>query len=642
MRFDGRLLASAGLVLAFGAAAAPASGAHAQSLNDLQTMSIADLANVDVSSVSKTSESLSDAPAAIFVISHDDIARSGATSIPEMLRLAPNLQVAQLSGGKYVITARGFSGNSSAQNFSDKLLVLIDGRSVYSPLFSGVYWDLQDVLPEDIDRIEVISGPGATLWGANAVNGVINIVTRKSSETQGALLTVGGGNQEQSASFRYGGRVGQALTWRIYAKGFIDDDTVTASGAKAHDNWSKPQGGFRMDWAPPGGDVVTLQGDAYEGTDAQDGAPDEDITGRNILARWTHPGAGGSSLQVQAYYDGMGRLTEQNGGDFRVDTYDIDVQDSFNLGRRNQVVLGGGFRSANYLIHGAGALDFSPNSGALNLANVFVQDSLSVTGTVKLILGLKVEDDPYSGVSVLPNARLSWKPAPSTLLWVAGSRAIRSPTPFDRDVVESVGGSPFLIGGPDFQPEKLDAFEAGARVQPSSRLSFSVSGFYNDYDDLRSVGPKPGGFLPLRWGNAVEGETYGVEAWGEFKAASWWRLSAGFNLLYEHLRVTPGQVDLLGVSQEGDDPEHQAQVRSSMNLGDKVTLDADLRYVGALPDPHVPAYVELGGRLAWNVTDHVQLSLAGLNLLHDHHQERPAAVANAVPRSVFAELRLHF
>ena len=642
MRFSRGLLASAGLALTFGAVAAPLTGARAQSLNDLQNMSIADLANVDVSSVTKTTQSLSDAPAAIYVIGHDDIVRSGATSIPEILRLAPNLQVAQTSAGKYVITARGFSGNSADQNFSDKLLVLIDGRSVYTPLFSGVYWDMQDVLPEDIDRIEVISGPGATLWGANAVNGVINIVTRKSSETQGALLTVGGGNQEKSASFRYGGRAGQNLTWRVYAKGFIDDDTVTASGAKAHDNWSKPQGGFRMDWSPTSGDVVTLQGDAYAGSDAQDGAPDEDITGRNILARWTHPGAAGSSLQVQAYYDGMGRATEQNNGDFWVDTYDIDIQDSFNLGKRNQVVLGGGFRSANYNIHGSGGLDFAPPKGALNLGDVFVQDSLSVTRTVTLILGLKLEDDPYSGLSVLPNARLSWKPMPSTLLWVAGSRAIRSPTPFDRDVVESVGGSPFLIGGPNFQPEKLDAFEAGARVQPSARLSFSISGFYNDYDDLRSLGINPGGFLPLRWGNAIEGETYGAEAWGEFRAASWWRLSAGFNVLYEHLRAAPGQVDLLGVSQEGDDPEHQASIRSSMNLGAKVTLDADLRYVGALPDPHVPSYVELGGRLAWNVTDRVQLSLAGLNLLHDHHQERPAAFANAVPRSVFAEMRLHF
>ena len=301
-RHFGRGERLASLTALIGALALPASAARAQSLEELQHMSLEELAAVQVSSVTKTSESLSSAPAAIYVISHNDIVRSGASGIPEMLRLAPNLQVFQTGASGYTVTARGFNGSSAAQNFSDKLLVLIDGRSVYTPLYSGVYWDIQDVLPQDIDRIEVISGPGAALWGANAVNGVINIITLKSSETQGGVLQVGAGNLERSASFRYGGKAGGDLAWRVYAKGFIRNDSRTESGVDAHDGWSKPQGGFRLDWTPAN-KTFTLQGDLYRGTEAQAGAVDQFIDGQNVTARWTHPWAGGSSLQVQAYYD---------------------------------------------------------------------------------------------------------------------------------------------------------------------------------------------------------------------------------------------------------------------------------------------------------------------------------------------------
>ena len=623
-----------------GLMAALASSAHAQSVEDLRNLSIGELSDIDVSSVTKTTQPLGDAPAAIYVITHDDIIRSGAQSVPEMLRLAPNLQVVQTSASNYVVTARGFSGNSAAQAFSDKLLVLIDGRSVYTPLFSGVYWDMQDVLPEDVERIEVISGPGATLWGANAVNGVINIITRKSSETQGGVLDVGAGNLGRSASLQYGGRISPDLTYRLYAKGFIDNDTETPAGAKAHDGWYKPQGGFRIDWTP-GADAVTLQGDAYQGAEEQAGADDESISGRNVMARWTHGFSGGSSLQVQAYYDRTSRSTAGGGGSFALDTYDLDLQHSFTLDAHNDLVWGGGFRISEYEIVNNDSLLFIPTSRTLNLGNAFIQDSLSLGPALKLILGLKLENDPYSGLTPLPSARISWKASNSTLLWAAVSRAIRSPTPFDVDVQERLGGMLFLTGNEDFQPETLTAYELGARIQPSSRLSVSVSAYYNVYDDLRSIEVQSGGFLPLHWGNMMQGRTYGVEAWGDYRVTDWWRLTAALEVQHESFSFKPGASGILGVAQAGDDPHHQASLRSSMNLGRAFTLDADLRYVGVLPDPHVPSYVELNGRLGWNVTERVQLSLSGFNLLHDRHMEFPAP-ANAIPRSVFAEARLRF
>ncbi len=619
--------------VAFGAAQA-----RAQSVEELQQLSIGELSNLDVSSVSKAAQPLSEAPASIFVITHDVIARYGATTVPEMLRLAPNLFVAQTSASDYVVTARGFSGNSQAQSFSDKLLVLIDGRTVYTPLFSGVYWDMQGVLPEDIDRIEVISGPGATLWGANAVNGVINIITRKSYETQGGFAEVGGGNLQRYAAARYGGRISPSLTWRAYVQEVYGTDTLTSTGAPASDHWSRPQGGFRLDWTPRASDTVTLQGDAYYGTEVATTS----IGGGNLTARWNHNWAGGSNLQVQAFFDRVVRGTDNAGGSgFWQNIYDLDAQNSFRLGERNLIVWGGGVRFTQYKIAGAGSLQFSPPARTLDLENGFVQDTITLAKPLKLTLGLKLEDDPYAGLSVLPSARLAWTPSQSLMFWAAVSRAIRSPTPFDADVREFAGPTLFLKGNPAFETEKLTAYEVGVRAQPFSRFSFSASGFFNVYNDLRNIEFTPGSFVPLFWGNGMEGYTYGFEGWGQFQATNWWRLMAGLNLLSEHLKFEPGASTLLGIPQNVNDPSRQATLRSSMNLGPKVTLDADLRYVGVLPDPHVPSYVELNGRIGWAVTPKLELAVSGFNLLHDHHQEFPGP-AGQVPRSVFAEVRARF
>ena len=617
--------------------------AHAQSVEDLQQLSISELANVDVSSVSKASQPLSEAPASIYVITHDDIVRSGATNIPEILRLAPNLFVAQTSASDYTITARGFSGNSAAQSFSDKLLVLIDGRTVYTPLYSGVYWDMQGVLPEDIDRIEVISGPGATLWGANAVNGVINIVTKKSYDTQGGFAEVGGGNLERFGAVRYGGRISENLTWRAYAMEYYGVDTLTSTGAPADDHWSRPQGGFRLDWTPRSSDTVTLQGDAYYGTEVTTST----IGGGNLTGRWDHTWSGGASLQLQAFYDRTVRGSDSTGGAaFWQNLYDLDGQNSFNLGSRNQIVWGGGIRITQYRIRGnplnaSTALQFSPDARALDLENGFVQDTITLAKPLKLIVGLKLEDDPYSGLSALPSVRLSWTSGQDIMLWAAASRAIRSPTPFDVDVREYSGSNLFVSGNPNFQTEKLTAYEVGVRAQPMPRLTFSASGFFNNYNDLRNLQITPTVFFPIYWGNQIEGYTYGFEGWGQFQATPWWRWMAGLNLLSEHLKPQPGTFALLPVSQDVNDPSRQAVLRSSMNLGPHVTFDADLRYVGALPDPHIPSYVELNSRIAWALTQHLELAVSGFNLLHARHQEYPGP-AGEIPRSLFAELRARF
>jgi iron complex outermembrane receptor protein len=608
-------------------------------VDKLKSYSLEDLTQVEVTSVSKRGEALHQAPAAIYVITHEDIARSGATSLPEILRLAPNLLVSQTGASRYVITARGHAGNPAAQAFANKLLVLIDGRSVYTPIFSGVYWDMQDVLPADIDRIEVISGPGATLWGANAVNGVINITTRAAADTQGGFLRLAAGTRQRAARFRYGGQVGETIAWRVYAGSFYEESLKDPAGARLHDHWSKPQAGFRVDWRASPADMVTLQGDAYDGYEAQVGARAETIRGGNLTARWDHDWAGGSNLRVQAYYDRAERGFEVNGVPLEVKTYDLDVQHSFPIGKRNDIVWGGGVRSSRYVIDNSPTLQFAPPRRTLRLANIFAQDTITLTPTAKLVVGVKVEDDPYVGPEVLPNLRLSWAANEATMVWAAVSRAVRSPTPLDRDVVEIVG-VPFLLGGPRFRTEKLIAYELGLRSQLSPRARFSVSGFYNEYDDLRSVELTPVTFLPLVFDNKLRGHTYGVEAWGDYDLAPWWRLSGGVTYLDQKYRFRAGSSRLAGPGQAGDDPKYQASLKSAMNLGARATLDAALRYVSPMPDPRVSDYVELNARLAWNLTERVQVSISGRNLLHDRHVEYPQGAA--IPRSAFVDLQWRF
>jgi iron complex outermembrane receptor protein len=594
---------------------------------DLRSLSIDELANIEVYSVSKSGEPLSQAPAAIYVITRDDIRRYGAKTIPEMLRLAPNLQVARDSALGYAISARGF--NSSPPN---KLLVLVDGRSVYTPLYSGVFWDSVNVLPEDIERIEVISGPGATLWGANAVNGVINIITRNSRDTQGALVTANGGNKDNGLAARFGGSIGDNLTYRIYAMNSQHGNTVTAEGIDANDGWSNLQGGFRVDWNRAS-NAVTFQGDIFDG---KAGPSEVEVAGHNLLARWNHDFGGGSALQAQAYYDFTSRDSSLGLAD-EVEVFDVDLQHTFSLGDRHRIVWGGGYRIIMDEFTNAPTGAFlSPTSRTLDLGNLFIEDTVSITESVDLIAGLKLEMNSYTDLAAMPTVRATWSVTDTDLIWAAVSRAVRTPSRFDRDVYQAAGPILVIGGGPDFQDENLTAFELGYRGQFSARASLSVSAYYNDYDDVRTLELAPtgsipvstggiSGFLPATFQNMMEGSIYGLEVWGIYNLADWWRLSAGFNALEENLRLKAGSLDVSlyaqGASAAGNDPSYQFSMRSAMNLGQRWELDLGLRGVSALPNPEVPGYVELDARLGWRIWDNVELSIAGFNLLHDHHAE---------------------
>ena len=616
--------------------------ADASAPDDLTQLSLSDLAKIEVTSVSKTSEVLQRAPAAIYVISHDDIERSGVTSVPEALRLAPNLLVTQTSSSAYVISARGFSGNSNSQNFSNKLLILIDGRSVYTPLYSGIYANTLDVMLEDIDRIEVISGVGATLWGANAMNGVINIITRASYLTQGSFLDVAGGDQQQLGGARFGGRINSDATFRVYGFGFHRGAMELTDGSSAHDGWSKGQAGFRADWTTEA-DSLTVQGDFYRGTENILDASDGSLLGANLVTRYQHHSAI-VDTQAQLYIDQTEQFGPAGGTAFVVHTYDFELQQTIAAGSRNRLVWGGGERLYRYAITNTPTFLFEPPNRDLTLGDVFVQDTLTLTHTLSAVFGVKLEDDPFSGWTPLPDARLSWAMTDHATLWAAASRAIRSPTPFDTEVIEKLGTITYLAANAQFRPEEVRAYEFGARLQPSADVSLTVAAFYNDYDDLRTVDPASSTvFLPLYWGNFMRGDTYGVDAWASWQLTDWWRLSPGVTWVRERLAFKPGANQLLGVGQAADDPSSHATLASSMRLPQHLSFDASFRYVGALPDPALPHYYDLDARLGWQATPAVELSMRGSNLLHARHFELPATAAGEqITRSVIAEARLKF
>jgi iron complex outermembrane receptor protein len=597
---------------------------------DLSQMTLEELSNIEISSVSKKPEPLSDAPAAVYVITQEDIRRSGATSIPEILRLAPNLQVARVDASQYAITARGF--NSTTAN---KLLVLIDGRSVYTPLYSGVFWDAQDVMIEDIERIEVISGAGGTLWGANAVNGVINIITRKSGDTQGGLVSAGAGNAENGASARYGGKLGEDASYRIYGKKFNRDNTVMANGSDVADAWHKGQLGFRMDKTGTG-DTLTLQGDAYDGAIDQAVYDNKEISGGNLIARWNRELQDGASLQVQTYYDHTRRIYPGTFGEV-LDTYDVNVQHGFHWRTKHDFVWGGGYRYSRDAVTNSAALAFLPADKDLTLGNIFAQDDITLAERLKLTAGLRLERNNYTGLENQPNIRLAWKPSDQALLWSSIARAVRTPSRIDREFF--VPGSPpyfFLGGGPDFQSEKLTAYEIGYRVEPSAQASLSISTFYNVYDQLRSIEPA-GGTNVLA--NMMEGDTYGVETWGSYSISEWWQLKAGYTYLNVDLRFKSGSGDIAGVQAAGNDPRHRFSLRSMMDLEHDLSLDIALRAVSPLPNPGVPGYVALDSNLGWRISRDMELSISGFNLLGNQHPEFGAATARSeIGRTFYAKM----
>jgi iron complex outermembrane receptor protein len=603
-------------------AAAAERGVKPAARADLSSLSIEELGDIEISSVSKKAEPLRGAASSVYVITRDDIRRYGATSIPEILRLAPNLQVARVDASQYAITARGF--NSTTAN---KLLVLIDGRTVYTPLFSGVFWDVQDTLIEDIERIEVISGPGGTLWGSNAVNGVINIITRNSQDTVGALASAVGGTDERGGSARFGAKLGEHATYRVYGKGFARDNTENSADKSARDSWSKGQLGVRADWARAG-DTVMLDGAGYGGSIDQRNNKNKAVSGAHLLGRWHRALKNDAAIQAQAYYDFTRRDYPGTFGE-TLHTFDIDLQHRLAFGAKHDFVWGGGYRLSHDEVDNEPVLAFLPARRNLHLANVFVQDAIALTESLELTVGAKLEYNVYTRFEIQPNARLAWDLRDYGVLWSAVSRAVRTPSRLDRELF-TPGNPPFLIaGGPDFKSESLIAYELGYRAQPFAQASLSISTFYNVYDNLRSIEPISGVLPPFVIDNEMKGETYGVETWGSYRVREWWRLSAGYNFVKKRLRLKPGSRDPNGVRAAGNDPEHQFSARSAINLPHNVEFDLALRWIDRLPAPTVSGYAALDARLGWHVSKDVELSLAGFNLTDRRHPEFGAKPARS-------------
>ncbi len=625
------------------------------SIQSLKNMSIEQLMNLDVTSVARHSQKLLDAPSAIQVVTGDDIEESGASSIPEALRLADNLDVAQKNSHDWGISARGFN-----TDLANKLLVMIDGRTVYTPLFSGVFWDEQDYLLKDIDRIEVISGPGGTQWGANAVNGVINITTKNAKDTQGLYAEGGGGTELRDfAGVRYGGTLAPGVYFRIYGKYADHGDQVLANGASATDSWSKAQGGFRIDSEASPDNTFTLQGDAYGGHDNLQTGGQDRTNGGNVLGRWVRTFSDESDLHLQLYYDRthltdpvsafmLGKLVIAPPGTLKDDlsTYDLDFQHRFPLGEYNRILWGLGYRFTDDEVVNAPALAFFPATLEQRLFSGFAQDEIALGQDWSFIAGSKFEHNDYTGFEAEPNARLKWNVGPARMLWAAISRAVRTPSRIDRDLSEPA--PPHIVvlrGDANFTSESVMAYEAGYRTQLWSKFTASLSTFYNYYDNVRSTSTTPKTVLPFYFANNLEGETYGAEFSGTYQVAGNWRLHAGYDLLKEHLRIKPGETDLNDALNETSDPEQQWSLRSSLDLPQNVELDTTLRWVGTLhnnngPTPGtVPSYFELDARLGWQATQNLELSVVGENLLHHHHPEYgfPGPTREEILRSVYGK-----
>jgi iron complex outermembrane recepter protein len=622
---------------------APAAG---QDATELKRLALEDLMEVDVTSVSRRTEPISEAPAAVDVITGDQIRRSGATTLAEVLRLATGLEVARVDGTTWAISARGFNGTAS-----NKLLVLMDGRSVYTPLFSGVFWDVQDTFLADVDRIEVIRGPGATLWGANAVNGVINIITRPASRTQGGRIEVASGNQERGfAAMRYGDELGRSAHYRAYAKFNNQDPQLTQSGASAGDPLRRVQLGGRIDWAVSPKTQIAVIGDGNAGSMGRVDRPTTDVHDANILARIRHETARGAELQLQAYYDRTFRSTP---GSFEEDrgTWDLDVQYRTRVNGRHMLLAGGGYRlsrdrtSVPPMPGGAvgAAAVFAPASRQAALLAGFAQDEITVIPKrVTLTVGARGEHNEFSGFEFQPTVRARWIPKPRNILWGAVSRAVRTPTRLDVDIrLVLPDGRVSLIGGGDqFRAESVVAYELGYRVQPHPLVSVDIAAYHNDYDHLRSQ--EPG--APIVLANGLRGRTNGLESEITVRPTGWMRWQASWTLFDKHLELRPESADLTGGVAEGNDPGHQLGLRTAINLPHHAELEGFLRRIAALPTPAVPAYTELDLRASWALTDDFEIALVGRNLLHESHPEFGLAGPRRVEiqRSLYARARVSF
>jgi iron complex outermembrane receptor protein len=647
------------LVLAAGARGALAQSADSTT-NNLKSLSLDQLMDVEVTSVSRHPEKLLQTASAIQVITREDIRRSGATSIPEALRLADNLEVAQKNSHDWAISARGF--NTALAN---KLLVMIDGRTVYTPLFSGVFWDVQDYPLEDIERIEVISGPGGTLWGANAVNGVINIITRKATDTQGAYVEGGGGNELQEfGTVRYGDRVGDATQFRVYGKYVDQGDESIANGSAAQDSWHQAQGGFRLDSVLSPQDDLSVHGDVRDGRENEEADSTERTGGGNLVGQWTHQSDSGSQMSLQSYYDRthlvdpvaevtLGAIPIAPAGFLKDDltTLDVDFQDQLQTGSVHHLIWGLGYRFTHDVVQNAPGLGFFPATLNQDLYSAFLQDEIALRSDVSLTVGSKIEHNDYTGFQYEPNLRLVWSGWQNQAVWGAISRAVRDPSRIDADLKEAA--PPLLTileGAADFQSEEVIAYELGYRVQLDGRTSVSLATYFNDYNDVRSTSFTPVTLLPFFFQNNLEGHTAGAELSSNYEVLDNWSLHLGYDLLQEHLHVKPGQFDLDAALNETADPQQQVALRSSLTLFGNLEFDNALRWVDELvtnngPTPGiVPSYFSLDSRLAWHTARGIEVSVVGQNLLQPRHVEYgyPSPLREAIDRSVYARVAWRF
>lgn len=628
----------AGLALAVPAAAQQDRG------GEFADLSIEELANIQVTSVSKRPERLQDAPASVFVITADDIRRAGAATLPEALRLAPNLHVAQVSNTGYSISARGLNGSSNSA--PNKLLVLIDGRSVYTPLFSGVFWDAQDVLIEDIERIEVISGPGGTLWGVNAFNGVINVTTRPARATAGTLGVARLSNRGGDLAFRSGQR-SAGVDYRVYGKVFTRTHNELSLGGRANDDWRQGQFGLRADWER-GADRFSVNGNLYRGRQEQPEPGLINITGSNqrlgiirteginVTGRWERRLERGGMLSLQAYIDHTRREVPPSFTE-SLDIADLQFQHNLPALGRHNLVWGANYRHSWDRVTNSAIVAFLPASDRQSWTSMFARDEIALRDNLQLTLGVRVERSPYTKAELLPNARLAWKPAGNHLFWARTSRAIRAPSRLDVDAF--IPGSPpyVLAGGPAVRSEVGKVFELGYRGQPAASLSYSVAVFHNHYDHLRTQELLPSG-RAVAFANLMEGQATGIEAWGNWQASARWRLSAGMTALKERFRLKPGSNDVASLRTVGRDPAHTAQLRSTWVIDDARDVELALRRVGPLGNPQVPGYTAVDARFGWRLRPGLDLSVSGQNLNGSHPEFGAGATRIEIPRTVAVKL----
>lgn len=634
--------------------------------DDLTRLSLEQLMDIKITSVAKKPQRVSQSAAAVHVITSEDIRRSGATSIPELLRNVPGLNVGQIDANKWAISARGFNGL-----FSNKLLVLIDGRSVYTPLFSGVFWDVQDTFIDDIERIEVVRGPGGSLWGANAVNGVINIITKDTKDTTGTLVRGIHGTEERlNIAGRYGQAIDKQSNLRLFAKNFKRDGGVFADGTDAADDWSMQRGGFRYDRKPSSGGSLMVQGEVYFGQNGQIVAlptftapfsdtlsDDTKVEGQFLLGRWQN----GSDFTVQAYFDRAIRDDIHVGSGTR--TFDVDLQKRISPWRSHDLIFGGGYRFTTDFTIATNQVSFDPKDDDYHLLSAFVNDEISLTDNLKLTLGTKLELNSFTSVEIQPSVRTLWNVTPANAVWAAVSRAVRTPSrAADAATLNNsvrAGTPPVqlrILGNDDVKSEELTAFELGFKSRPLPSLTVDIAAFYNVYDRLVTTElgsaflettPAPAHIVqPLLFANNMSGEAHGLELSTDWRARDWLRLRSSYTLFELELHRKTGTGTASNEAAEKRDPRHQFSLTAEVDLGSNVEMDATFRAVDRLSERNIRGYMTADMRLSWKPMKGVELSLVGRNLLQTQRAEaRPEFLSTQiteVERSFYGSVKLEF